>query len=71
MLQRCEEEMEILQSDMLATEKYWFDRIKCISQDLEFSLYSIYIKGMKCVLKRLKTDSTIVLNHVLTVRGTS
>ena len=62
MLQRCEEEMEILQSDMLATVKYWFDRIKCISdklQDLEFSPDSIYIKGMKCVLKRLKTDAEL------------
>lgn len=56
---RCEEELELLKSDMCATIQYWSDRVTRVSTKLEEIICSgsQYERGVRCVLLHLKMDA--------------
>ena len=53
------EELQILKSDMICTVQYWFHRIETIVNKLkalEYSPDTLYIRGVKNMLRKMKTD---------------
>ena len=61
LIQQCEEEIQMLKSDMIETVRYLYNRITCITnkiQELE-SPGDPYLSGVKCVLQRLKQDNEV------------
>ena len=51
MVNRCKEEMKLMQADRLSTLRYWLDRVKCIDnklKELQTSPESQYCRGVIC-----------------------
>ena len=56
------EELQILKSDMICTVQYWFHRIETIVNKLKALKYSpdtLYIRGAKNMLRKMKTDAEL------------
>ena len=61
-MKRSEEELQILKSDMICTVHYWFHRIETIANKLkalEHSPDTLYIRGAKNMLRKMKTDAEL------------
>ena len=61
-MKRSEEELQILKSDMICTVQYWFHRIETIVNKLkalEYSPDTLYIRGAKNMLRKMKTDAEL------------
>ena len=61
-MKQSEEELQILKSDMICTVQFWFHRIETIANKLkalEHSPDTLYIRGVKNMLRKMKTDAEL------------
>ena len=61
-MKQSEEELQILKSDMICTVQYWFHRIETIVNKLkalEQSPDTLYIRGVKNMFRKMKTDAEL------------
>ena len=71
LMQRSEEEMQLLKDDMYATLTYWLERIECIAKAIKEISFSAdrFSRGATCSLQQLKWEAELHLSTAIEAFG--
>ena len=71
LMQRSEEEKQLLKDDMYATLTYWLERIECIARTIKETSFSAdrFSRGATCSLQQLKWEAELHLSTAIEAFG--
>ena len=71
LMQRSEEEKQLLKDDMYATLTYWLERIECIARAIKETSFSAdqFSRGTTCSLQQLKWEAELHLSTAIEAFG--